>query len=101
VNPWTIIGWTLIALAALFLLYRLGRGALLLLGMYLMRRRALQTPPRAGQTWIQNGTLLTIEQADAAIVRVALPNGGWTESRSSWDQRVVARGLMLLEDADG
>lgn len=56
-NPWTIIGWTLIAVAIAWALRMFVREVRVFLLAPRMFRASLKTPPEKGQKWILNSTL--------------------------------------------
>ena len=56
-NPWTIIGWTLIAVAIAWTLRMFVREASAFLWALRAVRISLKTPPEKGQKWILNSAL--------------------------------------------
>jgi hypothetical protein len=102
-NPWTIIGWILVAAAAVSVMLPLATAlymwAALRIRRWKDRRHALRTPPQGGQVWEQDGTLLAIDKVtDSGMILIATASGmvGWGETLEEWQQRVRCHHVKFL-----
>ena len=104
-NPWTIIGWTLIAVAiawALRMFVREVRAFLLALRMF---RTSLKTPPEKGQKWILGGELnfviTSVSESDVSG-RTETRHGRSTASRTftadEWRAMVSTARAVLVQE---
>ena len=103
-NPWTIIGWTLIAVAiawALRMFVREVRAFLLVLRMF---RASLKTPPEKGQKWILNSTLnfVITSVSESEVSGHAETRHGGTASRTftadEWRAMVSTACAVLVQE---
>ena len=104
-NPWTIIGWTLTAIAiawALRTFVREVRAFLLALRMF---RTSLKTPPEKGQKWILGGELnfvITSVSESEVSGRAEMRHGRSTASRTftadEWRAMVSTARAVLVQE---
>jgi hypothetical protein len=95
-NPWTVIGWLILAAVA----FKAGAriipaiiASCVRLCLYLKTRNI---PPATGQVWDQDGALLRVRVAPAGHVVVIAGNASWGESLEDWRERVRNRRLFLV-----
>lgn len=104
-NPWTIIGWTLIAGAIAWALRSIVREARALLWAIRAVRVSLKTPPEKGQKWILNGTLnfviTSVSESDVSG-RAETRHGRSTASRTftadEWRTMVSTARAVLVQE---
>jgi hypothetical protein len=104
-NPWTIIGWTLIAVAIAWALRMFVREVRAFLRAIHAFRTSLKTPPAKGQTWILNGTLnfvITNVSESGIQGRAETRHGGSTAWRTftadEWRAMVSTGRAVLVEE---
>ena len=103
-NPWNIIGWTLIAVAIAWALRMCVREVRAFLFALRAFRTSLRTPPEKGQTWILNGTLdfVITSVSESEVSGRAETRHGSTASRTftadEWRAMVsTARAVLVRE----
>lgn len=103
-NPWTFIGWVVIALLSfpvvLWILSKVARMCL-----YLGSRNV---PPKAGQIWMQNGRRLYVKEiyeGGRVCVTTQPPNlprigvsSSWTDTPTQWKARVRYRRCYIVKN---
>jgi hypothetical protein len=114
-DPWTILGWMLVALFSLFFLKPL----LLFIeavvelwtifkqwarGVYL-HFRTRNIPPAEGQTWKYSpyglfDTVRVKRVADNGTIVVGSTNSSWGESPENWTKRVKGRRMYLSHNPE-
>ena len=99
-NPWTIIGWAVIAVVVLVALFVLLAFVVALWrGVVAPRWRSLRTrhiPPAAGQVWRQNGGGLRIKRiTDEGRVVIQSGSASWSDSPEEWRERLRFRHVYL------
>jgi len=103
-NPWTIIGWAVIVLAAIPVLLWAITTIPLWLAARAMHRRTRDDEPQAGDVWIEGsvftkGTLYRITHlfdTGRIGIEIDLPGGSkgsWGETREKWRERVKRQKL--------
>lgn len=123
-NPWTVIGWIILGVAALVVLFYLLRFLLVLLMIFFgwwairaLKKRALVTTPKEGQKWQQlsstkpgTWTPLYIGKVfeeggviTGFVVRTSRSEFGdgasWRESPAEWRNRINTRDCHLVSEA--
>ena len=104
-NPWTIIGWTLIAVAIAWALRTFVREVRAFLRALHAFRTSLKTPPAKGQKWILNGTLnfvITSVSESEVSGRTETRHGSSTASRTfpadEWRAMVSTARAVLVQE---
>lgn len=96
-NPWTLIGWALVALISipiLFVALRLLGAVRLTLTIRAKHYLTRNDPPAAGQRWTQDGTSLWIDRiAENGRIVIRSGRSSWSDSPEEWRRRVRNRRL--------
>jgi len=97
VNPWTIIGWTLIAAAILVAARRLWTYLINVATLVRLMVASVKTPPAKGQVWLLNGkTEFTITEVtgDGVTGRASLVTRTFT--MDEWAALLKAGRALLV-----
>ena len=94
-SPWNIIGWGVILVIAGYATLIAGAFVVGFLTARARRKRALSTEPAEGQTWLQDGERLHIDEVDGGRVLIKTFGSSWSESIEEWKNRVRTRYLTL------
>lgn len=100
VDPWTIIGW--IVLAALAVVAALSVGVYVVIPAYLRycHLRTRDTPAAAGQVWLLpagNERIEVLEILESGALRLRSGWRSWSESPETWLRSVRAQKLILIQ----
>lgn len=107
-SPWEIVGWLVVVVVSLPLLF-VGFWLAAILAGRVARYRAYlssrNTPLREGQVWLQGTTLLTVEKEHADghfTIRTGTHscNMSWGETPKEWRERVRSRKLILMKELE-
>lgn len=103
-NPWTIIGWAIITVPVVLVLFLIIFGVYLKAWMLIQHLKTRSIRPAAGQVWMQNGSRLEItEVTDAGTVcmttRLSMSRAHFSDSPEGWTERVRNRRLYLLKES--
>lgn len=108
-NPWDIIGWSLIVALIAWFGFSLGKAVVLAVTQWALRwyfhLTTRNTPPAKGQVWDNNyGSTIRIThigQRDdgSTYYAVQAGNASWGEGPESWKQRVKGRRMFLISEA--
>ncbi len=103
-NPWNIIGWGVVLAVALPLAVVIGATAWEFLAALWRHIATRNTPPRAGQVWMQGDATLRIKRVTEEG-RVVMESPGpcgstsWSDDAAGWRERVHNRRLWLRKEA--
>jgi len=106
-NPWNIIGWTIIGVLALYIFAIIAIVAYTKLIVYIAHARTRNTPIAVGQVWLQDGKKLYVESEHSngvfgistAPKCSSSTHASWGETAKDWEERVRNRKLILIEAA--
>lgn len=100
-KPWNIIGWAIITAVVLPVAYGLWLRFSKAAHLYWRHLKTRDTPPRKGQRWLQDGSILEIgERRPTGRFLVRTGNAAWGETDADWATRVRSRRLILVRDAE-
>jgi len=99
IQPWTIIGWLLLIVAAIFALrFLLALFAVVLAVIYrhVAYLKTRNTPMAEGQEWIQGDSTLVIgHKYPAGHFNIKCGNASWGETEEEFRKRIRNRKLIL------